>query len=344
MEGASVACSLVVQKSAGQTIDGNGSKSRKVGLVLMRGDRGDLVLKIDGDDGKKLLLPLQRDRVRVHKRFVRDGKATIEIADSNVQLLLSNCPPHDLARFLGTLQVKVGVASTSLGRQKSSSSRIAAQSFTEISPINAKDVRKIKDRTNRPAAAAATTTTTIPKRKIEESDVSRAKRVASLPSSSFSSLSDEQRRIVSLVRNGRNVFMTGSAGTGKSLVLKHVIRLLPPDSTFVCGSTGIAACHVGGTTLHNFAGIGLGRGSLSECVAKATRQDRWTTCKHLVIDEISMIDGEYFDKLEGVARAVKKSKKPFGGIQLILCGDFLQLPPVGKDGRQEKFCFQVNVV
>lgn len=97
--------------------------------------------------------------------------------------------------------------------------------------------------------------------------------------------------------------------------------------------TGVAACHIGGITLHQFAGIGGGDASLERCKELASRAPavtQWRKCKHLIIDEISMVDGVYFEKIEEVARHIRKNDKPFGGIQLILCGDFLQLPPVSK--------------
>lgn len=93
-------------------------------------------------------------------------------------------------------------------------------------------------------------------------------------------------------------------------------------------------------------GIGSGSAPLSQCVELASRPGRaqqWRRCKHLVIDEISMVDSTYFDKLEAVARAVRKKEIPFGGIQLILSGDFLQLPPVTKQPGRKKFCFQVKM-
>ncbi|RXG60294.1 ATP-dependent DNA helicase PIF1 [Armadillidium vulgare] len=68
----------------------------------------------------------------------------------------------------------------------------------------------------------------------------------------------------------------------------------------------------------------------------------WKTCKHLIIDEISMVDGEFFEKMEAVARNILGNDKPFGGIQLILCGDFLQLPPVSTKGAKKSFCFQTS--
>ena len=121
------------------------------------------------------------------------------------------------------------------------------------------------------------------------------------------------------------------------------LELFPPESTFPTASTGSAACQIGGTTLHAFAGIGSGTGSIEQCIAQALRPHKaaqWRKCQCLIIDEISMIDADYFDKLDAVARAVRKLKQPFGGIQLVLCGDFLQLPPVTKEG-EKKYCFQV---
>lgn len=94
------------------------------------------------------------------------------------------------------------------------------------------------------------------------------------------------------------------------------------------------------------SGIGSGSAPLSQCVELALRPGRaqqWRRCKHLIIDEISMVDSTYFDKLEAVARAVRKKEIPFGGIQLILSGDFLQLPPVTKQPGTKKFCFQVKI-
>ena len=97
-------------------------------------------------------------------------------------------------------------------------------------------------------------------------------------------------------------------------------------------STRIATVNVGGNTIHSFAGIGTGSKSTHELFAAVSANDvareRWARCRILVIDEISMVSAELFDKLEFVARGVRGSCQPFGGIQLLLCGDFFQLKPV----------------
>ncbi|PSC73053.1 ATP-dependent DNA helicase PIF1 [Micractinium conductrix] len=161
-------------------------------------------------------------------------------------------------------------------------------------------------------------------------------------------LSDEQQRALQLVQSGRSIFFTGCAGTGKSLLLRHILRCLPRNTTFVTGTTGLAACHLGGTTINSYAGIGRGEGSLESLVRMAGRGEslqRWRATTHLIVDEVSMMDGRLFDTLEAVARKVRGSAAPFGGIQLILSGDFHQLPPVakGREGAaQRKFCFEAE--
>lgn len=98
--------------------------------------------------------------------------------------------------------------------------------------------------------------------------------------------------------NGRNVFFTGSAGTGKSFLLRKVISTLPPDGTVVTASTGVAACLIGGVTLHSFAAVGGGDHSVKRSVEMASRSvaaAQWRKCKRLIIDEISMVDAAFFD-------------------------------------------------
>uniref|UniRef100_A0A2K5I2T7 ATP-dependent DNA helicase n=1 Tax=Colobus angolensis palliatus TaxID=336983 RepID=A0A2K5I2T7_COLAP len=166
----------------------------------------------------------------------------------------------------------------------------------------------------------------------------------SLPSTK-PQLSEEQAAVLRAVLTGQSIFFTGSAGTGKSYLLKRILGSLPPTGTVATASTGVAACHIGGTTLHAFAGIGSGQAPLAQCVALAQRpgvRQGWLNCQRLVIDEISMVEADLFDKLEAVARAVRQQNKPFGGIQLIICGDFLQLPPVTKGPQPPRFCFQAK--
>ncbi|KAJ1299570.1 hypothetical protein OPQ81_002537 [Rhizoctonia solani] len=147
-------------------------------------------------------------------------------------------------------------------------------------------------------------------------------------------LSEEQRQVLQKVLQGESIFFTGSAGTGKSVLLRAIIEALggPSDEIAVTASTGISAAHIGGQTLHSFAGVGLGHGDINMLV-KRIKQDpvasmRWGKVKVLIIDEVSMVDATWFDQLEEIARKVRNKSKLFGGIQLVICGDFFQLPPV----------------
>lgn len=161
------------------------------------------------------------------------------------------------------------------------------------------------------------------------------------------SLSDEQNNIIKLASEGHNIFYTGSAGTGKSILLRELISELKmihgSDKVAVTASTGLAACNIGGITAHSFAGIGLGAGDPDSLVNKVKRskrhRDRWQTIKTLIIDEISMIDSELLDKLDYIAQKIRKNRNPFGNIQLIFCGDFFQLPPVTR-GNATKYAFE----
>lgn len=163
-------------------------------------------------------------------------------------------------------------------------------------------------------------------------------------------LTDEQQKIMRLVTDERkSVFFTGSAGTGKSVLLREIIKCLrihhktQPDRVAVTASTGLAACNVSGVTLHSFAGIGLGKEEIPELVKKIKRNQkakgRWLRTKILIIDEISMVDADLFDKLESIARIIRNNGRPFGGIQLVITGDFFQLPPVPDSGKVAKFSF-----
>lgn len=94
-----------------------------------------------------------------------------------------------------------------------------------------------------------------------------------------------------------NIF-SGSAGTGKSFLLRYIVNTLPPDVTMVTASTGASACLIGGITLHSFAGIGNGECTVErgiEMASKTPNVQVWRKCKILIIDEISMVDGEFFE-------------------------------------------------
>ncbi|XP_059668789.1 ATP-dependent DNA helicase pfh1-like [Cornus florida] len=140
---------------------------------------------------------------------------------------------------------------------------------------------------------------------------------------------------------GESVFVTGSAGTGKTILVHHIIKLLNkihgPSHVFVTASTGVAACALEGQTLHSFAGVGLAAADSKTLPNRILLDERaykrWNRVKALVIDEISMVQAEFFDKLEYIARETRDDEHAsknmvWGGIQLVVSGDFFQLPPI----------------
>ena len=142
-------------------------------------------------------------------------------------------------------------------------------------------------------------------------------------SPSIALLSEEQRHILDVVlTEGASLFFTGNAGTGKSFLLRIMIhelrRLYGCKKVFVTASTGIAAAAIGGTTLHSFAGIKLGLGTPEQLCRdmKASYRNRWKRAEVLVIDEVSMLDGQYLDVLNAVAQQIRGNDEPMGGIQV----------------------------
>ena len=166
------------------------------------------------------------------------------------------------------------------------------------------------------------------------------------------------RVLNSVVRQRWNVFVTGGAGTGKTHALHAVVARLRRQFLHVAvtASTGTAAVPIGGTTLHQFAGVGLGNGARLDVIAaartKPTVCNRWQETDVLVIDEVSMVPPAFFELLDALARDLRgKAQRPFGGMQVVLFGDFLQLTPVGTDGGggaaaadddRLQFCFQTD--
>ena len=156
-------------------------------------------------------------------------------------------------------------------------------------------------------------------------------------------LTQKQMEAYLAIKKGQNVFLTGSAGTGKTSVIKaYVKEYCFRRKIAVTSTTGTSALLLGGTTLHSYLAIFFGKESLNQLYNRISNSHyhlcRWTKLDCLIIDEISMLDPELFDKLEKLARLLRKNDKPFGGIQLVLSGDFLQLPCVGTDN----FCFEAK--
>lgn len=142
---------------------------------------------------------------------------------------------------------------------------------------------------------------------------------------------------------GNSVFLTGPPGAGKTYVLNEYIRRAKRQgkAVAVTASTGIAATHIGGTTIHSWSGLGV-RESLSEWDRErlqATERlvKRYNATDVLVIDEVSMLHGKRLDMVDEACRLLRKDERPFGGLQVILVGDLFQLPPVNRGGEMIDF-------
>jgi ATP-dependent DNA helicase PIF1 len=155
-----------------------------------------------------------------------------------------------------------------------------------------------------------------------------------------------QSQTLEILKTGANVFLTGEPGAGKTYVLNQYIDwLISCDiSVAITASTGIAATHIGGTTIHSWSGIGardvLDQYALDGIATNEKTVKRVKKANVLVIDEISMLDGRVLDMVETVCRTIKQKGEAFGGMQVILVGDFFQLPPIAGRGEMSRFAFE----
>ena len=154
-----------------------------------------------------------------------------------------------------------------------------------------------------------------------------------------------QTEALDILKMGHNVYLTGAAGSGKTHVLNEFIAYLKEHGVKagITASTGIAATHMGGMTIHSWAGIGildsLSESDIERLLGKSALKKRFRETKVLIIDEVSMLHGARLDMVDTVCRAFLDDTKPFGGLQVVLSGDLFQLPPVTRGGDPD-FVFQ----
>ncbi|XP_033330243.2 pif1 DNA helicase [Megalopta genalis] len=344
----SVTCSVTIERTNSQ-----GSLLKKVNhrsatLRLIRNNFREMLIDVQAEKGNTTArLPLKS--ISVFNKFMTEGKASIKFKEDNCTMFLSNAPTAQLITFLKTIYVKITNQSEKETVKNPLKERLLSNKpnggVQDVSPATSAEVNRAKEKAIGVSRATITTPSPSNVRKRRRTDenapkLAQAKKLYENPTTG--TITQEQGRILDAVLAGKNIFFTGSAGTGKSFLLKKIIAILPPDVTMATASTGVAACHIGGITLHQFAGIGLGTANLDRCYQMAAKNcvGSWRKTKHLIIDEISMVHADYFDKIEAVARFIRRNERPFGGMQLILCGDFFQLPPIGPREKQVKFCFQ----
>ena len=147
----------------------------------------------------------------------------------------------------------------------------------------------------------------------------------------------QQSEALAILNAGANVFLTGAPGAGKTYVLNEFVRAAREEgaNVAVTASTGIAATHINGTTIHSWSGIGLAT-ALTDNLVKTVRTRRKRKLQEadiLIIDEVSMLHAWLFDMVDRICRIIRRDERPFGGLQVVLSGDFFQLPPVSVSGR-----------
>lgn len=310
------------------------------------------------DNTAKSLRPMSSLN-RISKRSSSAGSSTLgTIPHSKSRLslpALSSLPSSHSTTSLSLRRKKVLETSTDSLRRQSS--------FTSLSTLTATPTRS-------PSPSSLPTTLSLssgprksfyndsfksldsssPKIKIEPTSP------VSMKTREMIKLNEDQRKTLTLALSGQNLFFTGAAGTGKSVLLRTIISQLRakydnPNSVrsrvAVTASTGLAAMNIGGETLHKFAGCGLATGKPADLVSAINRSKlkglQWREAKVLIIDEISMVDGVFFDKLDYIAKQLRRNEsKPFGGIQIICTGDFFQLPPVAVSGQRKQYVFESN--
>ncbi|MEK7552108.1 MAG: AAA family ATPase [Patescibacteria group bacterium] len=151
----------------------------------------------------------------------------------------------------------------------------------------------------------------------------------------------KQKQALQILKLGHNVFLTGRAGSGKTYLLNQFIEYLKENEveTGITASTGIAATHMNGVTIHSWSGLGirdrLTARDLDLMEQKPYLWKRMERVKVLIIDEVSMLHHFRLDLINQILKSFKRNSLPFGGIQVVLCGDFFQLPPVSRMGEQD---------
>lgn len=260
-----VSCAVTIdwQNAAGESVR---KVSHKLAtLRLIRNELREMFVEVSADKTRPTKLKLAG--IAVHKKFMSEGKASIKFTDEKCLLFVSNAPPGPLMLFLKTLFVKMTgeKATDSATMHRTIRAHMLSgvpSKFEDISPVTNVEVSRAQKAANGTRAGAATATTPTMKRKAPDGESNRlpvAKKLYATtePSSNGTTptkstiakvaevLNDEQQKVYQACVGGKNVFFTGSAGTGKSFLLKKIISALPPDGTVATASTGVAACLIG---------------------------------------------------------------------------------------------------
>ncbi|KAI1293020.1 ATP-dependent DNA helicase PIF1 [Halotydeus destructor] len=285
-------------------------------LKILRDENRNITVKaIDVTNSHKsvsMSMDRQLNSVKIHSSFVNSGKASIVSTRGHcrTQLMISNCPPSELKLFLNALGLKAalqnGIEQCTKKKALFSDQCAKRVDYEKISPLSLNDLKRARtvlgDKSNKESSPRSS------------NNKKRRTELFGGIQNYFGthSLTSEQSIIAeAAVNSSLSIFFTGSAGTGKSHLLRYMTHRLPPETTMVTASTGIAASHINGMTLHTFAGIGHGKGSLAECISaisvthKVDRDDIIATrlCTHK--NDVDVINGQRLDALDGEVKVYR---------------------------------------
>lgn len=261
-EDSAITCAVNVDWLNAQGISIRKVSYKTATLRLIRSDTRELFVEV-GTLKAPTAARLQLRDIMVHKKFMSEGKASIKFNSDKCILYLSNAPPGLLIGFLRLMYVKLTVGGdqpSDIKMEKNIRARMLSEAptkFQEISPLTNVEVARAQKVAGISRASPTTPSPPAKKRKFERlsdkgatNDTNPAKKSTaeareSIVSEPIVKLNDEQNEVLRMCLNGKNTFFTGSAGTGKSFLLRKIISVLPPDGTVATASTGVAACLIG---------------------------------------------------------------------------------------------------
>ena len=163
------------------------------------------------------------------------------------------------------------------------------------------------------------------------------------------SLNEQQLKALINFKMNKNILVTGPAGTGKSYLINQILETgkILNKNVAITAMTGCAAWNIKGKTLHSWAGIGTGEKNteslLKNIIKNKKIKENWQKTDTLIIDEVSMLTKNLFEKINDIAQRIRNNPRSFGGIQIILLGDFYQLPPIDNGNDKVSFCFESSI-
>ena len=247
----------------------------------------------------------------LYDSFIQDGKMSIYLPHNHVSVLISQTLSEDLYKLRATLQGNTVVQERApenkeniIVKKRNVATDLKSKELTTPKKIGHKSLTVLKSPSYSPLLKTMKCNTPLLKKTLcKEREAQDRKSILLSPKLSIK-LSTQQKDVIEVCLSGENVFYTGGAGTGKSHLLQHIIEALStkrrPHSVFVTATTGLAACSVGGVTVHQFAGLRVGSGNcqeemVQEAVSNTAVIRRWRQASVLIIDEISMLSASMLE-------------------------------------------------